>query len=144
MSAAIEAGIEGIPAIGFSLLDYNWEADFSQIVSFIKTVTLQVLNQGLQKGIILNVNFPRLLESEIKGIRVCRQANANWIEKFDKRKTPLGRDYYWLTGEFNNLDKGEDTDEWALENGFVSVVPVHYDLTAHHYIQELNKWDFNE
>ena len=143
MSAAIEAGIEGIPAIGFSLLDYNWEADFSQIESYIKSVTLQVLNQWLQKGIILNVNFPKLLESEIKGIRVCRQANANWIEKFDKRQTPFGNDYYWLTGEFNNLDKGEDTDEWALKNGFISVVPVHYDLTAHHYIQELNKWDFN-
>jgi 5'-nucleotidase len=144
MSAAIEAGMEGIPAIGFSLLDYSWEADFSQIEVFIKTVTLQVLTQGLQKGIILNVNFPKLLEQDIKGIRVCRQANANWIEKFDKRQTPLGRDYYWLTGEFNNLDKGEDTDEWALENGYVSVVPVHYDLTAHHYIQELNKWSFND
>ena len=144
MSAAIEAGIEGVPAIGFSLLDYNWEADFSQIESFIKTITLQVLTQGLQKGIILNVNFPKLVESDIKGIRVSRQANANWIEKFDKRQTPLGRDYYWLTGEFNNLDKGEDTDEWALENGYVSVVPVQYDLTAHHYIQELNKWSFNE
>lgn len=144
MSAAIEAGMEGVPAIGFSLLDYNWEADFSQIESFIKTITLQVLTQGLQKGIILNVNFPKLVESDIKGIRVSRQANANWIEKFDKRQTPLGRDYYWLTGEFNNLDKGEDTDEWALENGYVSVVPVQYDLTAHHYIQELNKWSFNE
>jgi 5'-nucleotidase len=144
MSAAIEAGMEGVPAIGFSLLDYNWEADFSQIESFIKTITLQVLTQGLHKGIILNVNFPKLVESDIKGIRVSRQANANWIEKFDKRQTPLGRDYYWLTGEFNNLDKGEDTDEWALENGFVSVVPVHYDLTAHHYMQELNKWNFNE
>ena len=83
------------------------------------------------------------MEKEIKGIRICRQANANWIEKFDKRQTPLGRDYYWLTGEFNNLDNGEDTDEWALENGYISVVPVQYDLTAHHYIEELNNWSFN-
>ena len=143
MSAAIEAGMEGIPSIGFSLLDYNWEADFSQIESFIKTITNQVLTQGLQKGIILNVNFPKLLENKIKGIRVCRQANANWVEKFDKRQTPIGRDYYWLTGEFKNLDKGEDTDEWALENGYISIVPVHYDLTAHHYIKELNNWTFN-
>jgi 5'-nucleotidase len=143
MSAAIEAGMEGIPSIGFSLLNYHWEADFSQIESFIKTITNQVLNQGLQKGVILNVNFPKLLENDIKGVRVCRQANANWIEKFDKRQTPLGRDYYWLTGEFNNLDNGEDTDEWALENGYISVVPVQYDLTAHHYIEELNNWSFN-
>ena len=143
MSAAIEAGMEGIPSIGFSLLDYNWEADFSQIESFIKTITNQVLTQGLQKGIVLNVNFPKLLKNDIKGIRVCRQANANWVEKFDKRQTPIGRDYYWLTGEFKNLDKGEDTDEWALENGYISVVPVQYDLTAHHYIKELNNWTFN-
>ena len=143
MSAAIEAGMEGIPSIGFSLLDYNWKADFSQIQSFIKTITNQVLTQGLQKGIILNVNFPKLLKNDIKGIRVCRQANANWVEKFDKRQTPIGRDYYWLTGEFKNLDKGEDTDEWALENGYISVVPVQYDLTAHHYIKELNNWTFN-
>jgi 5'-nucleotidase len=135
--------MEGIPSIGFSLLDYNWEADFSQIESFIKTITNQVLTQGLQKGIILNVNFPKLLKNDIKGIRVCRQANANWVEKFDKRQTPIGRDYYWLTGEFKNLDKGEDTDEWALENGYISVVPVKYDLTAHHYIKELNNWTFN-
>ena len=143
MSAAIEAGMEGIPAVGFSLLNYNWDADFEATETYIKKICLTVLNNGLQKGVVLNVNFPSLEKEKIKGIKICRQANANWIEKFDKRQTPFGNDYYWLTGEFNNLDKGEDTDEWALKNGFVSVVPVHYDLTAHHYIQELNKWDFN-
>ena len=144
MSAAVEAGIEGIPAIGFSLLDYDWNADFNQIRSFVRKITLQTLEHGLPKGTVLNVNFPKLKENEIKGIKICRQAKAIWMEKFDKRKTPQGKDYYWLTGEFVNEDKGEDTDEWALEQGYVSIVPVQFDMTAHHAIQQLNTWDLNE
>jgi 5'-nucleotidase len=141
MSAAVEAGIEGIPAIGFSLLDYDWNADFDAIKSSIRKITLEVLEKGLPENVVLNVNFPKLKEQEIKGIRICRQAKAIWMEKFDKRITPQGKDYYWLTGEFVNQDKGEDTDEWALENGFISVVPVQFDLTAHHAIQQLNTWN---
>jgi 5'-nucleotidase len=144
MSAAVEAGIEGIPAIGFSLLDYDWNADFEQIKSFIRTITLEVLEKGLPESVVLNVNFPKLKENEIQGIKICRQAKAIWMEKFDKRKTPQGRDYYWLTGEFVNQDHGEDTDEWALANGYISVVPVQFDLTAHHAIQQLNTWKWNE
>jgi 5'-nucleotidase len=144
LSAAVEAGIEGIPAIGFSLLDYNWNADFEPAKPFIKQITQQVLDNGLPEGVILNVNFPKLAAKDIKGIKVCRQAKAMWMERFDKRKNPQGRDYYWLTGEFVNMDKGEDTDEWALENGFISLVPVQFDLTAHHAIQTLNTWKLNE
>jgi 5'-nucleotidase len=141
MSAAVEAGIEGIPAIGFSLCDYDWNANFKEIKSFIKKITLEVLKNGLPQGVVLNVNFPKLSEKEIKGIKICRQAKAIWAEKFDKRQTPLGKDYYWLAGEFINQDKGEDTDEWALAHGYVSVVPVQFDLTAHHAIQQLNSWE---
>ena len=144
MSAAVEAGIEGIPAIGFSLLDYDWNANFDNIKSFIRKISLEVLENGLPEGVVLNVNFPKLEEKEIKGIRICRQAKAIWVEKFDKRKTPQGRDYYWLAGEFVNQDKGEDTDEWALHNGYISVVPVQFDLTAHHAVQQLNTWKWNE
>lgn len=143
MSAAIEAGIEGIPAIGFSLLDYNWDANFKPLEDYIKTITINVLKKGLPEGIVLNVNFPKLDKKDIKGIKICRQAKANWIEEFDKRKNPQGKDYYWLTGKFVNLDKGEDTDEWALNNGYVSVVPVQFDFTAHHFIQNLNTWNLN-
>jgi 5'-nucleotidase len=143
MSAAIEAGIEGIPAIGFSLLNYNWDANFEACKTFVKTITKNVLQHGLQEGIVLNVNIPDIAKTAIKGIKICRQARANWVEAFDKRKTPSGKDYYWLTGEFVNLDGGEDTDEWALEHNYVSVVPVKFDLTAHHAIQHLNTWNFN-
>ncbi|WP_100610068.1 5'/3'-nucleotidase SurE [Confluentibacter lentus] len=144
MSAAIEAGIEGIPAIGFSLLDYAWSANFEACKNFVKTITENALKQGLPNGVVLNVNIPNLTEKQIKGIKVCRQAKANWVEEFDKRKNPQGKDYYWLSGKFVNLDGGEDTDEWALENGYVSLVPVQFDLTAHHFIQNLNSWELND
>ncbi len=141
MSAAVEAGTHEIPSIGFSLLDYSLNADFEPVKGYVKAIAQQALQHGMPKGVVLNVNFPKLKEEEIKGIKVCRQANAHWIENFDKRTNPLGRDYYWLSGEFVNKDKGEDTDEWALHNGYVSVVPVQFDLTAHHAIKDINNWD---
>ncbi|WP_299885455.1 5'/3'-nucleotidase SurE [uncultured Lacinutrix sp.] len=144
MSAAIEAGIEGIPAIGFSLLDYSWNANFEHCKNYVKNIAQNVLKNGLTEGTVLNVNIPNSEKHDIKGVKICRQAKANWKEEFDKRQTPQGKDYYWLTGTFENQDKGEDTDEWALENGYISVVPVQFDLTAHHSIQKLNTWDFNE
>jgi len=141
MSAALEAGIEGIPAIGFSLCDYNWNADFEVCKAPVKAITEQVLKNGLNDGVVLNVNIPKVDKADLKGIKVCRQARANWEEEFDKRKTPFGKDYYWLAGKFVNLDKGEDTDQWALDNGFVSVVPVQFDMTAHESIASLNTWE---
>ncbi len=141
MSAAVEAGIEGIPAVGFSLCDFAYNADFKAGEKFIKKIIAEVLTNKLPKGVVLNVNIPKLEESEIKGIKVCRQADAKWEEKFDKREDPRGRTYYWMSGEFKNLDKGDDTDERALEEGYVSVVPVRYDLTAHHFLGDLRNWD---
>lgn len=141
MSAAIEAGIEGIPAIGFSLLDYNWNADFDACKPFVKTITENALKHGIPDNIVLNVNIPNVSKEEIKGIKVCRQAKANWVEAFDKRQNPQGRDYYWLSGEFVNLDNGDDTDEWALNNNYVSVVPTQFDLTAHKHIKTLKNWN---
>lgn len=141
MSAAVEAGIESVPAIGFSLLDFNWEADFSQAQDFIKTIVMNVLSNGLPEGIVLNVNIPKLQKNELNGIKICRQAKGYWKESFDKRMSPFGKEYYWLSGDFVNEDKGEDTDIFALENGFISVVPVQFDLTAHHMIQKLNSWE---
>ncbi|MEP3209198.1 MAG: 5'/3'-nucleotidase SurE [Maribacter sp.] len=143
MSAAIEAGIEGIPAIGFSLCDYSWNADFDPAGESIKKIVREALLNGIPQGVVLNVNIPKLKEKDFKGIKICRQARANWKEKFDKRTNPMGKDYYWLTGEFELLDKGEDTDEWALANGYISVVPTQFDLTAHHAIQHINNWNLH-
>jgi 5'-nucleotidase len=141
MSAAVEAGIEGIPAIGFSLCDYDHDADFSQSREYVKLIMEQVLEKGMAKGVIFNFNIPKTEKKDIKGIKICRQAHAYWVEEFDKRTNPYGKDYYWLTGKFVNDDKGEDTDEWALAHNYISIVPTQFDLTAHHYISELNTWD---
>jgi 5'-nucleotidase len=109
---------------------------------FVKEITLKALENSIPENVVLNVNFPQGTETPIQGIKVCRQAKANWVEEFDKRTNPMGREYYWLTGKFVNEDRGEDTDEWALEHHYISVVPVQYDLTAHHAIQNLNTWQF--
>lgn len=142
MSAAVEAGTMGIPAIGFSLMDFSVDADFNPSKKYVKQIAQEALKNGMPEGVVLNVNIPKLNISEIRGIKVCRQANAHWKGLFDKRTNPLGRDYYWLTGEFVNQDQGEDTDVWALQQGYVSLVPTQFDLTAHHAISELNKWNF--
>ena len=139
MSAAVEAGMEGLQAIGFSLLDFSWEADFDQAKGYIQKIVRSTLENPLPKGVVLNVNIPKLKANEIKGIKVCRQANAKWEENFDERVNPHGKKYFWLTGYFNNMDEGEDADETALANGYISVVPVKFDLTAHEHISTLEK-----
>ena len=141
MSAAVEAGIEGIPAIGFSLCDFSRDADFEAGREHILKIARETLIQGMPEGVVFNVNIPKLPRNELRGIKVCRQARANWKEKFDKRTNPMGKDYYWLTGAFELLDKGEDTDEWALANGYTSLVPTQFDLTAHHSIQQITNWN---
>lgn len=138
MSAAVEAGVEGIQAIGFSLLDFSWDADFSPAKKYIQDLVKKTLEHPLPKGVVLNVNIPKLPENEIKGIKVCRQAHAKWEEGFDERVNPHGKKYFWLTGYFNNLDEGEDADENALAEGYISVVPVKFDLTAYEYIAQLS------
>src|ERR1700750_2277210 len=125
MSAAVEGAIESIPSIGFSLDDYTWQADFSHCVKYVKEIALQVLANGLPPATLLNVNFPA--GPHIKGIKICRQANAKWSEDFDERIDPYKRPYYWISGVFEVNDKGEDTDSWALENNYVSVVPIQFD-----------------
>lgn len=139
MSAAVEAALEDIPSVGFSLCDFSYEADFSTAQEAARKIIAQILENGLAHNSLLNVNIPK---GKMNGIKVCRQANAKWEEEFDKRQDPHGRDYYWLTGKFVNKDKGQDTDEWALAHGYVSVVPVQFDLTAHHGIKFINEnWD---
>lgn len=145
MSAAMEAAIDGIPAIGFSLLDYAFDADFSAAKVYAEKIIRNVFNNSLPNNCLLNVNIPIGTVEEIKGMKVCRQANAKWEESFDERRDPSGKSYFWLTGVFSNYDQGQDTDVWALENNFVSIVPVQYDLTNHQGISYLNqKWNLNE
>ncbi|HLW20677.1 MAG TPA: 5'/3'-nucleotidase SurE [Cyclobacteriaceae bacterium] len=145
MSAAIEGAIEGYPSIGFSLCDFSSQADFSHTEELIYKIAKQVLENGMPKGVALNVNFPPKRNEPIKGIKVCRQARAKWQEEFEERFDPNGRRYFWLAGNFVNFDKGEDNDEWAIANNYASIVPCQFDMTAHHAISQMNDdWDWEE
>ena len=130
MGAVVEAAINGMPAVGFSLLNHDADADFSACVPIVKTIVKEVLENGLPDRLSLNVNIPNLAISQIKGVRVCREAKAYWADSYEKRIDPMGKDYYWLTGNFICNDKTEDTDIWALDNGYVSIVPTRPDFTS--------------
>lgn len=143
MAAAIEGGVNGIRSVGFSLLNYAPDADFGPAGKYVKKIIREVLKNGIPSEICLNVNIPDLPEPQIKGIKVCRQTRGFWQEEFDKRTDPFHRDYYWLTGYFkNNEPEATDTDEWALRDGYVSIVPIRVDFTCYDYIPALKKREF--
>lgn len=145
MGAAIEGSLYNIPSIGFSLLDYTSNPDFTSAIHFGKAVVQSALENGISNGTCLNVNFPVLPISEIKGIKICRQNSGIWKEEFDKRSDPRGQEYFWLTGYFhNNEPNATDTDEWALTNGYVSIVPISTDLTNYKEIDKLNQWSITK
>ncbi len=145
MSAAMEAAIESIPAVGFSLLDYRPEADFSASQYYVRLIVKKMLQEKTDQHFLLNVNIPKLPLNEIKGYKICKQAYAKYKESFLERQDPHKRSYYWLTGEFVNYDPSDDTDVWALANGYVSVVPVQFDLTAYKVKDMLEKsWNGEE
>jgi 5'-nucleotidase len=136
MSAAMEAAIEGIPSAGFSLQDFNFDADFSVAKEVARQVTQKMLAEHMPEHFLLNVNIPKISKQDFKGTKICRQADAKWAENFIKRKDPRGRDYFWMTGKFVNRDRGMDTDIEALDNGFASIVPVRIDFTD----ERLKEW----
>jgi len=129
MSAAMEAAIEGIPSVGFSLLDYRFEADFTLAKTVVKDIATRLLNEKLPPHILLNVNIPVATATQYKGMKICRQAHAKWTEEFDQRIDPRGKDYYWMTGKFVNMDKDPGTDAEALKDGYTSIVPIKIDFT---------------
>lgn len=137
MSAAMEAALESIRSIGFSLLDFSFDADFEPSKPWVRRAMQFMLDRPFHHGQLLNVNIPKLPAESIKGLRLCRQADARWVEKFVEGRDPSGHPYYWLTGDFVNSDHGEDTDVWALENGYVSVVPSMHDLTNYAALTDL-------
>lgn len=138
MSAAMEASLEGINSIGFSLMDFSYDADFEPAKKYIRHLIKQVLEHGMKKTKLLNVNIPALPEDEIKGIKVCKQANGQWIEDFKTNTDPFGRKYYWMTGVFINHDQSENADIIALSKGYVSVVPSAHDLTDYPALDSLD------
>ena len=140
MGAAIEAAFYNIPSVGLSLTDHNLDADFEGAVEYGSKIVESVLNGDIPTPLCLNVNVPNIPCSEIKGIRLSRQTRGYWREEFYKRTDPHGRDYFWLTGAFSNAEpEAEESDEWALANGYVAVVPIQVDLTAYKQMEQLKK-----
>lgn len=142
MAAAIEGAVDGIPSIGFSCINSSTTLDFSPFTSFIKSITLAVLNNQHEYPICLNVNLPDIANVELKGYKLCRQAKAMYQEQIEKRSDPHGKNYYWLTGSFINLEPDAmDTDEWALKNGYISVVPIQVDMTDYKLLNTIKNWE---
>jgi 5'-nucleotidase len=141
MSAAIEGAMEGIPSIGFSLDSFEQNADFSIATSVIQIVIRETLENGIPLGACLNVNIPYVSEDEFKGIKVCRQANAYWEDRFDKRLDQFNRTYYWLTGDFKDQEEGTDTDVYWMSKGYATMVPTQFDMTAYSVIEKLENWN---
>lgn len=140
MSAAIEGAMEGLPSIGFSLSDFSSEADFMQYEAYVSRIISKALKEDFPKFTCLNVNIPNVPASDISGIKVCTQAHAFWADRFDKREDQFGRPYYWLTGEFGEVNPQEDSDLHALYRGYISIVPTQFDLTNHKILDEIKNW----
>ena len=140
MSAAIEGAMEGIPSLGFSLADFDSNADFEASSIIASKIIKKVLSIDFPKNCCLNVNIPKLSFDDIKGIKICKQANAFWNDRFEKRIDQFGNDYYWLSGEFCDANQDKETDLFAIRNGYVSVVPTHFDMTASYLIEKVKSW----
>lgn len=143
MGAAIEGGLHGIPSIGFSLLDHHPDADFTLAVEIVKELFQSFMKQP--RNTVLNVNIPNIPADKCKGYKVCKQTNGVWKGDFEKREDPSGREYYWLTGYFANFEVGnKSSDEWALNNDFVAIVPVKVDMTDYDHLEALQSWEIKD
>ncbi len=141
MAAALESTIGGVPSIGFSLLDNSHDADFSASQEYVVEIAKKVLQEGLPEDVTLNVNIPAVPKNEIRGIKICRQARSRWVEDYEQRMDPGKKEYFWLNGNFELRENAKDTDDWALKNNYVSIVPVHFDFTAHKFLNHFKNWE---
>ena len=142
VSAATEGTILGIPSFAISLTTYD-EADFSYAAAFARKLSLKIIEQGLPKGTLLNVNVPPVAASEIKGIVITKQGKSVWNDEFESRRDPNDREYFWLKGDLLELDHDDDIDQRAILNNKVSITPIHYDLTDYATFEAMKKWDIN-
>lgn len=141
MGVALEGCMKYLPSVAFSLCDYNEDADFSPLRPLVRLITRKVLDEGLPKGVCLNVNFPK---GHFNGVRVCRMAHGTWYDECVKERHPRGYDYFWMVGKYRNDEpEAEDTDNWALTHGYVAITPTRMDVTHYEMIRQMNSWDFN-
>ena len=137
MAAVLEGALAGVPSVGFSLNNYSTNADFRPCTRFVRDIASEIIRNGLPEGVCLNVNIPDVAENKIRGISVCRQAMGTWQEDFDEREDPHGSKYYWMKGVYVSMENGNDSDQWAIENNYIAMVPVQLDFTANSAIRDL-------
>ena len=132
MGVTIEGCLKYIPSVAFSLCDQHPDADFEPLRPYIREITQRVLSNGLPKAVCLNVNFPL---APYKGVKVCRMAFGTWYNECIKNHHPRGYDYWWMVGHYRNDEpEAEDTDNWALQHGYIAITPTQIDVTAHQAI----------
>lgn len=141
MSAAVEGAMEGVPSMGVSLCSFDANANFDIAMQVVRKLSLQLLNDSIESGYCLNVNIPDVNSDDFQGLKVCRQAHAFWEDRFDKRIDQHGKPYYWLTGDFLDQDKTEDTDLYWIEKNYATIVPTQFDMTAHWVLDKLKNWN---
>ena len=142
MGVVMEGCMKYIPSVAYSICDYSQDADFSPMTPYVRSMTERVLNEGLPKGICLNINFPKLEQREeqrdYRGVKVCRMALGTWGNEVSRCRHPRGHDYWWMVGTYNNDEpEAEDTDNWALNHGFVAITPTRMDVTAYEAMEQI-------
>lgn len=141
MGVTMEGCMKYIPSVAFSLCDHSDDADFAPLASLVRSITERVLREGLPRGVCLNVNFP--LAKEFRGVRICRMARGTWGNEVVRCHHPRGYDYYWMTGEYTNDEpEAEDTDNWALNHGYVAITPTEVDVTSYEMMERMKDWEF--
>ena len=144
MGVVMEGCMKYISSVAFSLCDHRADADFSPLAPYVRQITERVLCEGLPKGVCLNVNFPVIDKPQTyKGVRICRMAFGTWGNELRKCSHPRGYDYWWMVGSYTNDEpEADDTDNWALQHGYVAITPTRIDVTAYEAMDLLRQWDF--
>ena len=141
MGVVLEGTMKYIPSVAYSLCDHDLDADFTPLTPYVRQLTQHVLANGLADGVCLNVNFPLLAAGQhFQGVRICRMAKGSWTNETTKCHHPRGYDYWWMVGHYRNDEPtADDTDNWALQHGYVAITPTHVDVTAYEAIGQLRK-----
>jgi 5'-nucleotidase len=140
MGVTMEGCLKYIPSLAFSLCDQASDADFEPMRSYVREMTLRVLDEGLPKGACLNINFPK--GGDYAGVKVCRMAYGTWYNETEQHHHSRGYDYWWMIGHYRNDEpEAEDTDKWALENGYIAITPTTIDVTAYEAMDQIKGWN---
>ncbi len=139
MGVVREGCMKSIPSVAFSLCDHRDDADFEPLRPYVRRMVARVLTEGLPEGVCLNVNFPKL--PSFRGVKVCRMTKGIWYNEVEKCHHPRNYDYWWMVGHYANLEpESDDTDEWALDHGYVAITPTRIDVTAYDMLDRMSNW----